>query len=140
MTASVIDTVAKYFYFSTLDENLSFTASLKTLSDLKNHSRLDEKYRAEWVRALLHWRDRLNKIKPRGGATAAMIHLPRGFDMTAWRSFLNTAEREEIDAVLLHKILRFSEGEIAVGLNVTTGTVRYRLGRGLRHLGGFQDA
>ena len=36
--------------------------------------------------------------------------------------------------------LGFSDQEIAAGLGVTAGTVRYRVGRGLRHLGGYIES
>ncbi len=53
---------------------------------------------------------------------------------------LSNGEPSEVEAVLLSKILGFSDNEIAEGLGVTSGTVRYRIGRGLRHLGGYLES
>ncbi len=141
MEASVIDTVAKYFYFSSLDEQVSFTASLKALSELKSNGWLTE--RSRWIQTLNKWKPRLKQMRGRTRAHA----LPQGgfelntnFDLTAWSNFLTTGDPSEVEAVLLSQILGFRDGEIAMGLNVTVGTVRYRVGRGLRHLGGYLDA
>jgi DNA-directed RNA polymerase specialized sigma24 family protein len=137
---AVIDTVAKYFYFASLDEHISFTASLKALTDLKHNDWLDRRHRSRWVQVLSKWKLKLNSL--RGKAWSEDSHekgfsLPKDFDLQVWANFLQTGEATEVEAVLFSKILNFSEEEIAEGLGVTTGTVRYRVGRGLRHLGGY---
>ena len=63
METSVIDTVAKYFYFSSLDEQLSFTASLKALSELKSKGWLAE--RSRWVQILSKWKPQLKQLRGR---------------------------------------------------------------------------
>jgi DNA-directed RNA polymerase specialized sigma24 family protein len=135
---AVIDTVAKYFYFVSLDEHMSFTASLKALTDLKHNDWLDRRHRSRWVQVLSKWKLKLGSLK--GKAWSENSHgfsPPKDFDLQVWAGFLQTGEATEIEAVLFSKILNFSEEEIAEGLGVTTGTVRYRVGRGLRHLGGY---
>ncbi len=139
MEASVIDTVAKYFYFSSLDEQISFTASLKALTDLKHNDWLDFQHRARWVQVLSKWKPRLKSMRGKASAVEKGFVLPKDFDLNSWTSFLAAGESTEVEAVLFSKILNFSEEEIADGLGVTTGTVRYRVGRGLRHLGGYLE-
>jgi len=56
-------------------------------------------------------------------------------DWARWSSFHATSTFDERTAVLLTKILGFSKEEIAMALNVTEGTISYRVGRGLRKLG-----
>lgn len=142
MEPSVIDTVAKYFYFSSLDDRLSFAASLKVLAELRAGDLMDKEHRARWVTVLTKWRRRLPTLSPRsweGDGQSLGFRIPSGFDMGAWMTFVSSSEPSEVEAVLLAQILGFTDEEIARGLDVTVGTVRYRLGRGLRHLGGFVE-
>jgi len=41
--------------------------------------------------------------------------------------------------VLWSQVLGFSDSDIAVGLSVTEGTIRHRLSRGMRTMGGWYD-
>ena len=139
----VADAVVKYFYFLCLDESLSFAASLKVLTELKARNWLELAHRPEWVRVLRKWRGQLRRLKPRSKSHARPhtgMMLPMDLDMGVWAAFLSSGVADEIEAVVLSRILGLSDDEIADGLSVTTGTVRYRVGRGLRHLGGYIDA
>ena len=139
--AAVTEAVAKYFYFSCLDEQLSFAASLKVLAELNSHNRLDAEHRSHWIRTMHKWRPKLQRLRGKVGRVPAAVKAgfqpPEGFDLSIWISFVTATETSEVEALLLSRILLFSDEEIAEGLGVTTGTVRYRVGRGLRHLGGF---
>jgi len=140
---SVTRMVAKFFYFSSLDEQISFAASLRALADLRHNGWLEEKSRARWVGVLSKWRPKIRQLRGRqwpGFAQAPGYVRPHDFDLNAWSGFLNAGEASEVEAVLFSKILNFSDDEIAEGLGVTVGTVRYRVGRGLRHLGGYLES
>lgn len=143
MESSVIETVAKYFFFSCLDEKQSFSASLRVLADLKRNDHLGADHRAQWIATLTKWRSWLNSVPPKDWSPFAEdkgMETPAGIDLHAWSHFLANAEPSEVEAVLFSKILRFSDEDIAAGLSVTVGTVRYRVGRGLRHLGGYIES
>ena len=138
MDAPVIDTVAKYFYYSCLDEQVSFSASLKTLSEIRANGWMKD--RSRWVQVLSKWKPRLKQMRGKSFGPNPGIEFESEFDLTAWSNFMTTAEPTEVEAVLLSKILGFRDGEIAQGLGITVGTVRYRVGRGLRHLGGYLES
>lgn len=141
METSVVDTVAKYFYFFCLDEQVSFTASLKALSELRATGGLND--RSRWIQTLRKWRPRLKQLRGRAWpdfSNQRGFAFSQDFDMGAWTNFVNTGEPSEVEAVLLSQILGFRDGEIAMGLGCTVGTVRYRVGRGLRQLGGFLES
>jgi hypothetical protein len=141
--ASVIETVAKYFYFFSLDEQITFSASLKALAEIKSNDWLDLKFRSEWIAVLTKWKPRLqylHKKKWTGFPDEKGISVPKNLDINGWNHFVNNADQVEVEAVLLSRILGFSDQEIAQGLAVSQGTVRYRVGRGLRHLGGFLES
>lgn len=141
MENPVIETVAKYFFFTALDERVSFAASLKVLSELKSSNWLDDRVR--WIEVLSKWKPRLPGIHPRNWSdhpSEKGFTFPKTFDLSLWISFQSAAEPLEVEAVLLSKILGFSDEEIAAGLKTTVGTVRYRVGRGLRHLGAYVES
>jgi hypothetical protein len=141
--ASVTDAAAKYFYFISLNERLSFSASLKVLAELKSQNRLDREHRGHWVQTLHKWRSKLAALKPRTWTESPSekgFLFPDHVDLAGWTSFAHTANFDEVEAVLLSRILGFSDVEISQGLGVTVGTVRYRVGRGLRHLGGYIES
>lgn len=56
-------------------------------------------------------------------------------DLGPWCDFLKEAEEHVILVVIFSHILLLSEKDIAKGMGVSVGTVRYRLGYGLRLLG-----
>jgi DNA-directed RNA polymerase specialized sigma24 family protein len=140
---SVTQAVAKFFYFTSLDEQISFAASLKALAELRQNGWLEEKFRPRWIGVLSKWKPRIRQLRGRqwpGFAQAPGFVRPPDFDLNAWSGFLNSGETSEVEAVLFSKMLNFSDEEIADGLGVTIGTVRYRVGRGLRHLGGYLES
>ncbi|MGZ3723425.1 MAG: sigma-70 region 4 domain-containing protein [Bdellovibrionales bacterium] len=140
---SVADAVVKYFFFLSFDEQISFSASLKVLADLKAGNRLDSDHRSHWVQTLHKWKPKLKKIRGRAWSDSPTVPgfiLPKDLEVASWVSFMAAADAELVEAVLLSRVLGFSDEEISQGLDVTEGTVRYRVGRGLRHLGGYIES
>lgn len=140
---AVVETVAKYFFFTALDERVSFAASLKALAELKKHDWIDSSHRDRWVEVLTAYRPRVASIAPRGWSDQPNekgFQFGKSFDLSLWISFQSAGEPLEVEAVLLSKVLGFTDEEIANGLNTTVGTVRYRVGRGLRHLGAYIES
>lgn len=143
MDETVIETVAKYFFFTALDERVSFSASLRVLAELKSKDWIGRQHRERWVQTLTKWKDKARTLTPKTWSNVPSdkgFVFPRGFDLSLWISFQSAAEPLEVEAVLLSKILGFTDEEIANGLGITAGTVRYRVGRGLRHLGAYVES
>lgn len=142
MEIAVIPAVARYLFLTSLDEQLSFAAGLKVMGELRSNNWLASEHRVQWIRVLNKWRKKLPFLKTRTWDTFSGrgFDIPRGLDLVVWSSFLTAAEETEVEAVLLSIVLNFSDDEIAEALDVTAGTVRYRVGRGLRHLGGFIES
>ncbi len=142
METSVIETVAKYFYFFSLEDRITFSASFRVLGDLKSNGWIDTAHKDRWIHVLNKWRGRMHRI-PRREWNPSEDHdgfiEPKNFNRIAWMNFLNHADHLEVEAVVLSQILNFTDEEIAKGLGVSVGTVRYRVGRGLRQLGGFLE-
>lgn len=142
METSVIDTVAKFFYLSSLNEQLTFSASIRVLSELRARGHLSDEHRAQWVQSLIKWKAKLKYLPKKAWTENAEEGLtwPEDVDVNSWLNFSSFSDATEVEAVLLCKILGFSVEETAIGLGVSPGTVRYRLGRGLRQLGGYVES
>lgn len=143
MSAPVIETVAKYFFFLTLNEQLTFAVGFRVLADLKAKDLLEKDEPAELIQVLHKWKTKLHQISPRDWShfpDEAGFEWPKDFKMDAWKNFLGVGEADEVEALLLSRFLGFGDEHVADGLNVSVGTVRYRVGRGLRHLGGYLES
>lgn len=143
MESSLIDTVAKYFYFLSLDEQITFSASFRVLGELKTHGYMEPEHRRQWITTLHKYRDKLKKFPRRDWSHSPNelgFVLPKGLDITAWSNFLMNGDGQEVEAVLLSRILHLPDEDVAEGLGVTVGTVRYRVGRGLRAMGGYLES
>lgn len=143
METSLIDTVAKYFYFLSLDEQIAVGASFRVLSEIKAQGFMAPEHRPHWIEQAHRYRDKIKKMPKR-----EWIHstgekgfiFPKGFDLSGWINFLNNGDLQEVEAVLLSRILLIPEEEVATALGVSVGTVRYRVGRGLRVMGGYLES
>lgn len=139
-----------FYLYSFLDESYAVKAANRTLGlarksikntdqdASKNHKIVDNTFLVQLT--YRHWKKLLNK-KPVGRGVFdpnCGIITKRGLDLGLWRQFLKEAESEEFLCVLWSKVLKMSDLEIAKGLNVSTGTVRHRVSRGLRLLGSLR--
>lgn len=66
--------------------------------------------------------------------------LPEGLDLSAWKEFQKNAHEDELLALIWSKVLKIEEADISVALGITEGTLRYRIGRGLRKLGSMSQS
>lgn len=56
-----------------------------------------------------------------------------------WKNFYKEASESEFLTLIWSKILNVPEQQIAKGLNLTEGTIRYRIGKSLKILGQFNQ-
>lgn len=132
--------IALFFLFTLMDEKTALAAAHKAVAAAKaaapkpTESPSDETI----VTVLRKTFESHRKQLPRSRAVDAPTRwkLPSGVDAAAWSKFHKDAADTEVVAVVLSKILRFPEESIAEGLNVSLGTLRYRVAKGMRHLGG----
>ena len=133
--------IALFFLLSLMDEKVALQASEKVIANLKT-----KKARAETesvsdealIQVLRQSHDQHRHLVPRNRATdapQAAWDLPDKFDLVPWIKFQREAGENEILAVVLSRVLGFKDDVIASGLNVSLGTARYRIGKGMRQLG-----
>ena len=78
------------------------------------------------------------KLIPRNQVTEAPAGgwvVPAGLDLAVWARYQKDAPDEDIMAVLFSLVLGVSDDDLAEGFQTSTGTIRYRLGKGVRQLG-----
>lgn len=61
--------------------------------------------------------------------------IPKELNISAWNQFIKDSKEDELLLVTWSKILNISDADIARGLGLSEGTVRYRVGNGLKKLG-----
>jgi len=127
-----LEKIALFYYFSFLDEAKAQAITARTLKVL--HKQPAD---AEIVSTTNHFLQETNKrIKPVGLAfSAGSIVLPEKSNWGPWFEFRKQADPKDFHTLLYAKILGIADNDIATGLNVPVGSVRYRLGRGLKQLG-----
>lgn len=136
-----IKAISLFFFFALLDDEKALLASAKC-SDLffqtlkvapksipnvvlvKSTNQIWQKLSQQSLRGRPHF------------ATDAGWTLPTGVDLAPWKEFQKSAPEEELLAILWSQILKISDSDIAAALSINEGTVRYRVRRGLKLLGG----
>lgn len=135
--------IALYFYFSFLDEAKAQAATTKVLKKIHQGRRFNQGDGREGINLidLVRLTESFNlksrrAIKPMSLAFAVgHIVIPENSNWGPWFEFRKLANDKNFNAVLYSKILGVNENEIAEGLGVPVGTVRYRIGHGLKLLG-----
>ena len=137
-----IKSVALFFSFALLDDQLARQATFATLFRLKKKLE-KEKFSENEVQALtIQFMNKIwlryQKYLPKGGIvySGGLNTLKNDFtDLGPWREFRRMTDDNEFLAVLWSQVVGYSDEAIAQGLNTTVGTVRHRVSRGLRLLG-----
>jgi DNA-directed RNA polymerase specialized sigma24 family protein len=144
---SQIRSIALFYLFSFMDEKAALDASHRTIAHLKavrghdeNREHTSDVDGVQLIRLLSKTYKQHRKHLARNKAATPMPmetawQFPVGFDLSIWAKFQKDSNETEVIAVLLSKVLGFSDAIIAEGLNVSTGTARYRIGKGIRQLG-----
>jgi DNA-directed RNA polymerase specialized sigma24 family protein len=138
--------IALFFLFSLMDEKAALLAAQKVVATLKAQQKPREKSdssesasRVALIKILRKTFEQQRKLQPRNRPTAppseAWVLPPELADVKPWQKFQKDAADVEIVAVVLSRILGMTDHEIAEGLNISLGTARYRVGKGMRHLG-----
>ena len=140
MKESDVRAVTLFFLFAFADEPAALSAAAEAVRRLrgKKLSETDPIEPSLIVSVTFEvWRKFKRRLRrPR---TAPMLSrhwsLPEGTDFAPWRDFQKAAAEDELLSAIWARILGISETDIAKGLGLTDGTIRYRLGRAFRKLG-----
>lgn len=139
---SEVRALALFFFFACLDETRAKEAASKAADEFERMRRKDANLDSTIgvVSASSNiwdeYRARISRGRPRYSADSGWI-LPENVDMGHWKEFQKSAPEDELVSVIWVHILGYSEEVVARALGLTEGTLRYRVGRGLRKLGGL---
>jgi hypothetical protein len=130
---------ALFFLFVFMDEKIAFQAAQKVVAQVKAQSGNDSGLeRVSLLKIIRKNYDQFRRHVQRNRPTLtpdSLWVLPSGFDIRPWVKFQKEAADGEIIAVVLSKLLGFTDLEISDGMNISIGTVRYRIGKGVKQLG-----
>lgn len=133
--------IALFFLFSFMDEKTALHSAHKAIAHLKasRGSKPEETVsNVAIIRSLKKTWEQQRKALPRNHVPVMPEHswiLPAQTDVSPWAKFQKDSSPEQLITVILSKVLRFTDHEIAEGLNISLGTARYRIGKGIRQLG-----
>jgi len=128
--------IALFFLYALMDEKIALQSAHKAIASLKAKGYGGDTPAV--VRAVKKVWDQQRKSMSKNRLAIAPESgwvLPDHVDIAPWAKFQKDAADDQVIAVVLSRILGFSDQDIAEGLNVSLGTVRYRIGKGIRQLG-----
>lgn len=131
-----VQKITIFFLFAIMDEKIALQAAHRAIAQLKTVA--DEPGDATTARVLSQTFNAHRKLLPRNRPATmpeAAWRLPSGVDIAAWSKFHRDSSDAEVVALVLSKFLGLNERAIAKGLSVSQGTVRYRVGKAIKHLG-----
>lgn len=139
ITDEQVRRTALFFLLTLMEEKAAIAAAHRTIADIKaQQPRGNEVANAILVRELwqklLIYRKQISRHVTHA-ASFAHWHFPEEIDFQPWSKFQREAAETEVAAVVLVRVLNFTELEIGAGLEIPQGTVHYRLGKGVRQLG-----
>lgn len=142
MKEAQIESVALFFFYTFLDKSLALKASVEALNlyekkmkkagnNIPTESILVFATHKIWKK---YFKKRNIKSKDFNLLAEGWI-VPDGLRLEAWREFVKEVDPQLYLAVIWSQLLQFSDKGISDGLGVTEGSIRYRIGKGLKILG-----
>lgn len=145
MTSEHIRTIALFFFFCFLDERRAIEATTQAVQKfdekLKSNSGVDTE---TLVVSVTHkiwskYHGKVSRGRPSFSTDSGWL-VPEALDLGAWKEFQKTAQEDEFLSVIWLYILKIPESKISDALGVSQGTLRFRVGKGLRKLGALTPA
>lgn len=136
--------IALFFFFALMDERRAIEATSKAINNYRARMAKNPERKPNVTliaSTYFVWRtasDRLVRGRQNFSFTAGWS-LPEHIDLGPWKEFHKTAQEDEFLALIWSRILQIPDEDIALGLGISVGTLRYRVGRALRKLGGLTN-
>lgn len=138
--------IGLFFLLGLKEERIALSAAGRAIAQLKAEfseiSRKDREQQTVAASAIIRvcrqsWKVHRKQI-PRnriGAAPEEAWVVPDNVDLTVWMRYQKDAPDEDIMTVLFSLVLGISDDDLAEGFQTSVGTIRYRLGKGVRQLG-----
>lgn len=138
--------IGLFFLLGLMEERVALSAAGRAIAQLKAEfpdiSRKDREQEAVPIEALIKvcresWKSHRKQI-PRNQPTTAPETswvIPAGLEISTWARYQKDAPDEDIMTLLFSLVLEIGDEDLAEGFQTSVGTIRYRLGKGVRQLG-----
>lgn len=141
LSNTLLEKVALFYYFALLDEGKAQSATSSTIKNLMKLGVNETTSEFEAFKLFVRETSRfVNKARAEHRTTsfsfsAGHIVLPEKSNWGPWFEFRKVADEPDFLTVLYQRVICLDEKVIAAGLAIPVGTIRHRLGRGLKALG-----
>lgn len=144
MIAVDAQSIALFFFFTFMDERMAFSSASKAIKvfrkNIAKHPEVPSQIAL--IRSVIKiWNLEKDNISKGRQATAFSKEwtLPKGLDLNPWKEFQKNSTDEELIAIVLVKILKFKSADVAMAINLSEGTIQYRLAKALVRLGKYSE-
>ena len=144
MSDPEVKALSLFFFFTILDEARALQAAALALEafhrqriknpNLKSEVLIVQVCQKTWNRL----RPKIQRGRPQFSLESGWM-FPDQLDLGAWKEFQKKSPEEELLALVWSKILKISDEDISQGLQLTVGTVRFRVSHSLRRLSSYQN-
>jgi hypothetical protein len=142
MKEAQIRSVALFFFYTFLDKDLALKATFEALNlfekRLKERDPMAPQNPVLVYSTYKTWKKyskkRNIKVQDFPLASEGWI-IPDGIKMEPWRQFVKDSDPQIYLSVIWSHLLSFSDKDISEGLGHAEGSIRYRVGKGLKVLG-----
>lgn len=142
MKEAQIRSVALFFFYTFLDKSLALKATVeaialydKRLKKRETHGPTEPLLVYSTYKVWKKYSKKRNIKADDFNISAEGWIIPQGIRLEPWREFVKDADAELYLAVIWSQLLNFTDKDISEGLGITEGSVRYRIGNGLKLLG-----
>lgn len=138
--------IGLFFLLGFMEERVALSAASRAIAQLKAEfseiSRRDREHQPVAVGPIIRvcresWKAHRKQI-PRNQVNAPPTNawmVPEKIDLSVWARYQKDAPDEDIMTVLFSLVLGISDEDLAEGFQTSIGTIRYRLGKGVRQIG-----
>lgn len=142
MKEAQIKSVALFFFYTFLDKSLALKATVEALGLYDKRMKRREGHGTSEPLLVYSTYKVWKKYSKKRNIKAKDLELaaegwiiPQGLKLEPWREFVKDQDPQLYLAVAWSQLLGFTDKDISEGLGVTEGSIRYRVGKGLKLLG-----
>ncbi len=144
MIAVDAQSIALFFFFTFMDERIALVSAGKAIKTFRKNFAKHPEIPAQitLIRSVIKiWEAEKDNFSKGRQATAFSKewNIPKGFDLNPWKEFQKNSTDEELISLVLVKILKFKASEVALAVNLSEGTVNFRLAKALIRLGKYSE-
>jgi hypothetical protein len=144
MVAVDVRSIALFFFFALMDEKLALAASIKSVKLYRKQAAKTPEIPSQilLIRAILNVWNIERKSLSRGRQTTVFSKLwamPPQLDLNPWKEFQKQSPNEELLSILFVTILGFKASDVAQAMNLSEGSIKYRLSKALSRLGEYSE-